>query len=531
MTGEIKLVKGPHMLLADPVTEVIVRRILSEKQVSLWFPGNAEAMLYNRALAQVAEDADVAAQNFVSDNAVRSRVLRETPAVSAKSSPPPGAPQQANAPAAAAASVPEAATATFGSQVRRGSQYTPPRMVTLDTKYDGAVSIGPYVGYAVQVVSKTGERQVVVGPANHLLEYDETLDVISLSTGTPKNHDNVIQTVYLQTQNNRVTDDYEVETRDMVRVNLRIACRLHFEGDPTNWFKVDNYIRLLCQHIKSRLSSAAKQHEIGDFYNNAIAIVRDTILGKQNEADNKRPGLAFAENGMRVYDVEVLAVSINDGQINLLLQQSQVDAFKATLQLGNLQRMLNTTRQSEGMKQQIAAEEAATVRKKIELQVEQMMADFKATIQRRQNEIDEAARLVEIEQVKQKAADVAHQATLAREKLAVDQSLTVEKQRQDLTLAMISAESQALSQRIAGIQGPLGDVLLALSSNETMQKLAQASAPLSILGGSTIVDVIGKALEQTGLAAAYQLAKGGAVDGKSKGVGSLVRESTRRKQD
>jgi major vault protein len=64
LSGEIKLVRGPRMLLPDPRTEVIVRRILSEKQVELWYPGNNEALQINRTLSAFA-----AAQNAASATA------------------------------------------------------------------------------------------------------------------------------------------------------------------------------------------------------------------------------------------------------------------------------------------------------------------------------------------------------------------------------------------------------------------------------------------------------------------------------
>ena len=45
----------------------------------------------------------------------------------------------------------------------RGGQFTPPPTLTLNTKYDGVPTINPYVGYAVQVVDKSGNRKVVIG--------------------------------------------------------------------------------------------------------------------------------------------------------------------------------------------------------------------------------------------------------------------------------------------------------------------------------------------------------------------------------
>src|SRR5579885_418532 len=53
MTGEITMVTGPAMLLPDPRSQVIVRRVLTDKQCSTWYPGNTEALEYNRTLRAV----------------------------------------------------------------------------------------------------------------------------------------------------------------------------------------------------------------------------------------------------------------------------------------------------------------------------------------------------------------------------------------------------------------------------------------------------------------------------------------------
>ena len=50
-SGQIRLEKGPSIFLCDPRREVIVRRVLDQRQVGLWFPGNNEAMAHNQQLA------------------------------------------------------------------------------------------------------------------------------------------------------------------------------------------------------------------------------------------------------------------------------------------------------------------------------------------------------------------------------------------------------------------------------------------------------------------------------------------------
>jgi major vault protein len=97
----------------------------------------------------------------------------------------------------------------------------------LDTKYDGAVSIDVWPGYAVQVVSKTGDRKVIVGPKVYLLEYDETLEKIFFSTGTPKSDDRLKNDVYLRVLQNTISDQIRVETKDLCPVDILVSYRVN----------------------------------------------------------------------------------------------------------------------------------------------------------------------------------------------------------------------------------------------------------------------------------------------------------------
>ena len=53
-SGEIRMIRGPAMLLPNPVDEVIVRRVLTDKECATWYPMNQEALAYNRSLRQLA---------------------------------------------------------------------------------------------------------------------------------------------------------------------------------------------------------------------------------------------------------------------------------------------------------------------------------------------------------------------------------------------------------------------------------------------------------------------------------------------
>ena len=58
-SGEVRLVDGPCMYLPDPRQDVLVRRILDDRQIDLWFPFNPEAKAWHlrqRLMAAVADD-------------------------------------------------------------------------------------------------------------------------------------------------------------------------------------------------------------------------------------------------------------------------------------------------------------------------------------------------------------------------------------------------------------------------------------------------------------------------------------------
>src|SRR5262249_16718228 len=159
-----------------------------------------------------------------------------------------------------------------------------------------------WTGYAVQVVNAAGDRRVQRGPAVLLLGWDETLDVLELSTGKPKSTDALLRTPYLQVEANKVADIVHVETKDHVLIQLKEAYLVAFEGDAARWFQVSNYVKLLCDHARSLLKGALQRYTVEEFYDKSTDVVRDIILGQAPEDGGGRPGLAFRQNGMRVVD-------------------------------------------------------------------------------------------------------------------------------------------------------------------------------------------------------------------------------------
>ncbi len=475
-TGQITLQRGPSMFLPDPRTQVIVRRILDARQVELWFPGNQEALEYNKRLKQAQQQQR--GQDYL--EAVPDKAAMAT--------------------RLAMADEEEVMMDALLSDEFVGDEFTRsfsfPRTVTLDTKYEGAVSINVWTGYAVLVISKTGERQVIVGPQNYLLAYDETLGVVELSTGTPKTDKDVMKTVYLRALHNKVSDAFSAVTSDYCQVHITLSYRVNFEGDAEIWFNVENYVKLLCDSMRSMLTNAIRSYGIEAFYNNAIDIIRETVLGQADESE-KRPGRLFEENGMRIYNVEVVDVTIEDEAIARLLVDNQHSKVQQELDLASEKRGQSVTEEQEGIKQKIAQAKSETEQLLLDLELAQItknqaveLAKIEATVATQQRDLE--AKLAQ-----QAALDQIKEAELARDKAEAD--LHAQIAEQDLTqqLTLLRGEVEAVVNKAGAVSPELIAALQAFSDKALAERMAESMAPLAILGGNSVADVFAQLLKGT----------------------------------
>ena len=336
-TGKVSLKKGPAMFLPDPREAVFVKRVIDPKKVRLWFPGNPDALEYNRQLKgeldrRKSKEGYLEVSGKSAEAAEAEELADEAPAIPRKKKKEKVSKEMA------------------GDQFDRDQSFTPPRTITLDTKYEGAVTINLWTGYAILVVSKTGQRKVIVGPQTYLLEYDESMEPITLSTGTPKTTENTIDTVYLRALHNKISDIVKAESSDFTQVSITLSYRVNFTGEPEKWFNVQNYVKFLTDHMRSFIRNLVKKHNIMDFYGNGIDILRNGVLGKSGE-NNKRPGRLFEENNVQIYDLEVLDIRLSDVSIENLLISAQQEVVKQTLRIDAEKRKLEFTQKSEEINQ------------------------------------------------------------------------------------------------------------------------------------------------------------------------------------
>ncbi|HEY4507961.1 MAG TPA: hypothetical protein VJJ47_03750, partial [Candidatus Paceibacterota bacterium] len=453
-SGKFKLVKGETNYLPDPRNDVIVRRVLSDREVTLLFPGNEEARRVNQVFRQQAGGDKEILEVRPPEETVMRRSLA-------------------------------AATQTFD----RGTGYTPPRTITIDTKYDGAVRIRTFPGHAIMVVNGEGKRRIVKDGEVTLLEYDEKVHSFSLSSGTPKSDKNRIDGVYLQISNNTVSDVVTVETKDLCEINLRVCYRVNFEGDkPEKWFAVEDYIKLLTTNLRSMLRNAAKAHGVLDLQEHVTEIVRDTILGKSH-AEAGRPGRKFEENSMRVYDVDVLDCEIKDGEIGELIDREQRSVFVHGLKLSEIGRSDELTKRQEtaaqtaiGLKAETAGRQLGALRERIEQEganqalTEKLAAEREAETLAAQKKLEEGLQAIaELKLLVKKAAD--------------EHDTSVKKERTDIEVKADEARLKAMGDKVAEA--------LTHSAHAAAIRDALKSFSFPVAGGENIAAVLSRAFNGT----------------------------------
>jgi major vault protein len=472
-TGEIALIKGPKMFLPDPRKEVVLKRGLPLNLVKLLYPGNSDALQYNSELQGSGDDLE--------DQALLSRSRGHRALTGSK--------------AVYGAGPEETVSADLLSaeEFTRRSSFTPPRTIQLDdgdSKYSGAVAIRIWTGYAVKIVNKTGDSRVVVGPKTVLLEYDELPEVIELSTGTPKSDDRTVRDVYLRVTANKVSDRVDAETSDFVQVKIPISYRVHFEGDNKKWFDVENYVKFLTDHLRSFIANIVKQHGIAAFNGGFIDILRNAILGEQIEGN--RLGRLFEENGMRIYDVEIGGLIIDDPTIASMLESTQHKAVQEAIKVNEAENTLGVTKKLEQISRETSQvmDETAVARAKLDSDV--ITRDFELAMQRLKASAQQAAQRIEDKKAEQEGLGVIHEAELGRK----EQSHALELTHRN---GMLEADVQAVVEQVKAITPDMIKALEVFGDKEMVARVSQAMSPLAIIGGKSVVEVIQNLLKGTPL--------------------------------
>ncbi len=374
---------------------------------------------------------------------------------------------------------------------------------------------------AMLVVSRTG-RRIVMGPCTELLDYEEIPEVLELSRGNPKKQENVtLQTCFLRVKGNRISDQVKLVTSDHVSVDVDVEYGVEFVGDneedAARWFEFKNYVWLLCTNLRSRLRGAAQQETLANLYDGLSEFVRGVVLGVKGEGDAHRPGLTFAENGMKVNEVEVLNFVLEDKSVASLMDKTNLGTV--TRQIEDADR--NSALASEQYRESIERERFKLDNEKHERHIEEIARTHQASS--RQNELEHVLSMVNRKQVKEleeerckvkkMVADSALEITRAQQEqhlsntkeeyqILLDRNKQLTEMEQGLTASIADAESKKLKaitpKLVEALEG-LGRRDLAAALAENLPEATGSLGYLLELGGMKAFKALvkGTAAEET----------------------------------
>ena len=327
------------------------------------------------------------------------------------------------------------------------------------------------------LVTGTQTREVVRGPTIRVLGFDETLETLTLSTGTPKRDEVLLSTCSLRVEGNKVSDVVRVRTADHVELEVRLSYRVSFvhkEGvDDARWFSVPNYVGLLCDHLGSLVRAAVRQTPIERFHAASAEVLRNAVLGEKK--GERRTGREFEENGMAVYDCEVLDVRILDEAVEALLTDAQRTAI--TSEVARKREHLRL--QTEETKEQVARAIWTAQRESLGVETELELARRGLSLTKVEAK-GEATRLEAIARARAEAEALT--VTSTADTQARERRAAVERQR-------LESRTAAFKEQMAALHPELVATLKTLGNQHFAASLTQNLSPLAILGGESVADV------------------------------------------
>ncbi len=485
MTGEIKTVRGPAMYLPDPRIEVAIKRTLSRSQCELWYPGNVEVLEANGHPINLVcndefEGVKTAFNNFSN---VIGTFADPTMTITASTNYN-GTP-----------------TKTETNKINRTNTFTPPRTISLDSsKYEGAVAVDIWTGYAVNVISKDGTREVIVGPQTILLDYDQTLEALELSTGKPKTTDRLEKVVFLRCENNRVSDVINVETSDFVQAQIKVSYLVDFDKNMKDrWFSVDNYVKHMCDWCRSAIKRAAKEFSIRELHDNYHDIVVEAITTDENTEYLHK----FMENGMQISDVEVLSINI-ESNIQALMDRHQEEVVSRSLELAAAQASAETEREIIALNREKVELAEQYAQYKAQLEADTKAKQFELIIAAQKARDEEDKRKYQIEQDIQVIKDAIFEAERARKEKDNDLELAHKKQMLELEATREAAAAEAMKTVLTALGPDLAAALKTSGNQAVVESIAGAIAPYAIAEGKPVSRAVSELLRGTTLESVFE---------------------------
>lgn len=460
LTGEIKTVKGPAMYLPDPRTEVVVKRKLSERECNLYYPGNADVLRYNLGLNERKVEQMAAKGNTSTTDAINNVYSTSN-------------------------QLDTLAIFEVNANISRGVSYTKPRTITLDTKYEGVVSITVWTGYAICVVSKSGNRDIVVGPATRLLDYDESLESIVDAEGN--------DTVFLKLDNNRINDIISAITAEGVNVQLDLDYSVSFERkENANWFNINNYTSFITDAMRNAIKTAIQKCSVQDLgMDNATEIIRNVVLNNENTRK-------FVDNDSIITDVELRRIGL-EKTVAATIERHRNEVLSKNLELEAANSKMEVIKALAEVEKTEA--ELSNANKMYQLALDNQYREEELAKEESYNAQVRAAKAAETQAKAdlQVLLDAIQTAELARNKKAADETIRVKQENAKIEAEKQKVYAETVKSMMASVSPDLIAALTAKANAEVLTTGMKSMSPYAIANGESVSDTVNKLLRGTPL--------------------------------
>jgi hypothetical protein len=355
--------------------------------------------------------------------------------------------------------------------------WVPGKPATEDVTTPWALSITIPNNEACLVTSRHGREgrvgyRVEVGPKVVLLEYEEQLMPLHLSKGPSKDGHSTVATCFLRVAGARVSDTFEVESSDFVKLRIKLGFSGRFdEATQARWFQVDDPVKLLADKVRAHLREVARAEPFA------------RLMRQMNELVRFEDGsLRFEENGMVVDACELLKVDIVDPALSQMFTDAQRESVKLQIHDEQATRRLLSERHQDN----VDAEEHAIVRTAVARKADSQLVDAESDhrVALRKVQLDHAvSALVLDEEIATADRRASAHVERRRKEQELEQAYLAKVAALELERARALAEAEAV--RLKAIQPELVGALHSAADAEVMKAAASNMNLVSLLGGKT----------------------------------------------
>jgi major vault protein len=300
--------------------------------------------------------------------------------------------------------------------------------------------------------------------------------------------------VYLRVDNNFVTDIVAIETKDLVEVAVKLSYKVNLLREHQDkWFSVENYVKYLCDNMRSRLKGALKKRSITEVMDDSSDLIRDVVLGEWVEGLGAKPlkrARLFTENGLEVYDVDVEVLDVKPTDVTILstLKNAQMRAVQTAITLTADEQNLKATRRRLTIQGELAELDANAAIRKEALVQEIATAKAETVLLELEENLAATAKRSEVE--------LAEQAT--RDKLA-EAELTTRRANDAQVLATEEMRTKFFKDRVAAITPDIVAALHIAGDKALMENTMKALAPLALAEHQGLGQTIERLVKDTPL--------------------------------